>query len=89
MRQAARIGQDMEAMKSLTCEQAANQFFAYLDRALSGEPLQALEAHLETCLNCCDKLRFQRQLDDFIKARLPEARLPADLDAKIRRVLRG
>lgn len=79
----------MEAMKPLTCEQAANQFFAYLDRALSGEPLAALEAHLEACLNCCDKLRFHRQLDDFIKARLPEAGLPADLDEKIRRALRG
>jgi anti-sigma factor (TIGR02949 family) len=89
MRQAARIGQDLEAMKPLTCEQAVDQFFAYLDRALSGKPLAALEAHLEACLNCCDKLRFERQLDDFIKARLPEARLPADLDAKIRRVLRG
>jgi anti-sigma factor (TIGR02949 family) len=76
-------------MNPLTCEQAVQQFFAYLDRALSGEPLQALEAHLEACLNCCDKLRFQRQLDDFIKARLPEARLPADLDERIRRVLRG
>ena len=88
MRQAARTGQDMEAMKPLTCEQAAQEFFAYLDRALSGEPLAALEAHLEACVNCCDKLRFRRQLDDFIKTRLPEAVLPADLDAKIRRVLR-
>lgn len=89
MRQAARIGQDLEAMKPLTCEQAANQFFVYLDRALSGEPLAALEAHLEACLNCCDKLRFQRQLDDFVKARMPESGLPADLDEKIRRALRG
>ena len=76
-------------MNPLTCEQAVQQFFAYLDRALSGEPLQALEAHLEACLDCCDKLRFSRQLDAFVKARLPEASLPADLDAKIRRVLRG
>jgi hypothetical protein len=76
-------------MNLLTCEQAVHQFFAYLDWGLSGEPLEALEAHLEACLDCCDKLRFSRQLDAFVKARLPEARLPADLDAKIRRVLRG
>jgi hypothetical protein len=65
------------------------QFFAYLDRALAGEPLAALEAHLEACLDCCDRLRFSRQLDAFVKARLPEATLPAGLDEKIRRVLRG
>jgi anti-sigma factor (TIGR02949 family) len=76
-------------MKRLTCEQAAQQFFAYLDRALSDESLEALEAHLEACLNCCDKLRFSQQLDAFVKTRLPEAKFPADLDAKIRRVLRG
>lgn len=76
-------------MKGLSCDQAVQQFFAYLDRSLSGEPLEALEAHLEACLDCCDKLRFSRQLDAFVKARLPEARLPADLDERIRRVLRG
>jgi len=89
MRQAARLSEDLETMNPLTCEQAVQQFFAYLDRALSGEPLEALEAHLEACLDCCDKLRFSRHLDAFVKARLPESRLPTDLDAKIRRVLRG
>jgi anti-sigma factor (TIGR02949 family) len=79
----------MEAMKRLTCEQAAQQFFAYLDRALSGEPLEALEAHLTACLACCDKLKFSRQMDAFIKARLPEATLPQELEARIRRALRG
>ena len=38
--------------KPLTCEQAVQQFFAYLDRALAGEPLDDLEAHLESCLSC-------------------------------------
>ncbi len=75
-------------MKRLTCEQAAQQFFAYLDRALADESLEALEAHLKACLNCCDKLRFSRQLDAFVKTRLPEASFPVDLDAKIRRMLR-
>lgn len=79
----------MESTKRLTCEQAVQQFFAYLDRALSGEPLEALETHLETCLDCCAKLGFSRQLDAFIKTRLPEAALPPDLEAKVRQALRG
>lgn len=89
MRQTAGVGQDMDAIKRLTCGRAVQQFFAYLDRGLSGEPLEALETHLETCLDCCDKLRFGRQLDSFVKTRLPEATLPADLDARIRKALRG
>ena len=73
--------------KLLSCEQAVKQFFAYLDRALAGEPLDDLEAHLETCLACCDKLAFSRRLDTFVKSRLPQAPVPGGLEARIRRTL--
>jgi mycothiol system anti-sigma-R factor len=72
----------------MTCEQAVQQFFAYLDRALAGEPLQDLEAHLEACLDCCDKLGFSRDLDAFFKQRLPEHPAPADLETRVRAALR-
>jgi anti-sigma factor (TIGR02949 family) len=75
-------------MGPLTCEQAVRQFFAYLDRALSGEPLQDLEAHLEACLDCCDKLGFNRQLDAFFKERLPNRPMPVALETRIREALR-
>ena len=71
----------------LTCEQAVKQFFAYLDRALSGEEFANLEAHLEACLDCCDKLAFSRQLDDFVKHHLPDNPVPATLEARVRRAL--
>jgi mycothiol system anti-sigma-R factor len=74
-------------MSRLTCEEAVKQFFAYLDRALSGEPLEDVEAHLETCLSCCDRLAFSRRLDTFVKSRLPEEALPVDLEARIRHAL--
>lgn len=74
-------------MKSLSCEQAVQQFFAYLDRALSGEPLEALQAHLEACLHCCDKLQFSRQLDAFVKLRLAQETLPEGLEERVRRAL--
>lgn len=77
----------MTEMKRMTCADAMQQFFAYLDRALSGEPLEALEAHLEECLACCNKLAFSRQLDAFVKARLGEAPLPSRLEERIRQVL--
>ena len=74
-------------MTRLSCEQAASQFFAYLDRALTGEALADVEAHLEACLSCCDKLAFGRQLDAFVKARLAEETMPPGLEARIRRAL--
>ena len=72
-------------MNRMSCDEAVRQFFAYLDRALSGQPMEALEAHLEACVDCCDKLQFSRQLDTFVKARLGEAPLPLGLEDRIRR----
>jgi anti-sigma factor (TIGR02949 family) len=74
-------------MTRLSCEQAMRQFFAYLDRALSGDSLADLEAHLEACLSCCDKLAFSRRLDAFVKSRLPDEAVPAGLEARIREAL--
>jgi mycothiol system anti-sigma-R factor len=74
-------------MTLLTCEQAITRFFGYLDRALRGEELQDLEAHLEQCLSCCDKLAFSKQIDDFIKRRLPDQPAPEGLVARVRRAL--
>jgi hypothetical protein len=74
-------------MDDMTCDQAVRQFFTYLDRALAGEALQNLEAHLDACLACCDRLAFSRQLDAFMRARLPESPMPAALEARVRRAL--
>ena len=75
-------------MERLTCEQAVRQFFAYLDRALAGESVQDLEAHLDTCLDCCEKLGFSRELDTFFRERLPDSAMPATLETRIREALR-
>jgi len=71
-------------MSTLTCEEAVRTLFAYLDRALSGEPLDALEAHLRDCFDCCERLRFSRQLDRFVKARLPGDAVPAGVEGRLR-----
>jgi anti-sigma factor (TIGR02949 family) len=78
----------MEEMK-LSCEAAVRQFFAYLDRALAGESLEALEKHIAACLDCCEKLEFSRKVDTFVKSRLGEAPLPEQIEARIRRVIEG
>ena len=71
----------------MTCGQAVQQFFTYLDRALAGEDLDDLQAHLDACLACCGRLAFSRELDAFVRARLPEAAMPPALEARVRRAL--
>jgi anti-sigma factor (TIGR02949 family) len=79
----------MEPMNRMTCEQAMRQFYAYLDRALSGERLAELDDHLKACLDCCDKLQFSRQLDGFVKSRLGDEPLPEGIETRIRKELAG
>jgi anti-sigma factor (TIGR02949 family) len=68
----------------MMCQQAMHQFFAYLDRALEGQSLDALEKHLEDCLDCCDRLQFSRRVDAFVKDRLGDASLPEGLEDRLR-----
>jgi hypothetical protein len=74
-------------MNRLSCVDAMERFFAYLDRALAGEALDDLEAHLKECLACCDKLAFSGRLDRFVRDRLPEPALPGGLEARVRQAL--
>jgi anti-sigma factor (TIGR02949 family) len=74
-------------MNAMSCEDAQRQFFAYLDRALAGEDIEAIEAHLEACLECCDRLQFSRRLDSFVRSRLGEASLPSGLEERVHRAL--
>jgi hypothetical protein len=57
-------------------------------KALAGEHLRDLEAHLKACLDCCDKLTFSRQLDAFVKDRLPDSPVSPELQTRIREALR-
>ena len=75
----------MEKAERLSCSDAVRQFFAYLDGALAGDPLEALEEHLEACLDCCQKLDFSRTLNAYVKGRLKEEPLPEGIEERIRR----
>jgi anti-sigma factor (TIGR02949 family) len=78
------MGEGVDAMTRMTCEEVMRQLFAYLDRALSGEPLKALEAHLQDCLECCDRLQFSRRLDSALKERLAAGAIPEGIEDRVR-----
>ena len=70
--------------RAMTCEQAMRQFFAYLDRALTGETFEDLEQHLDACFHCCDRLQFSRLLDAFVRERVADEPLPEGIEARLR-----
>jgi anti-sigma factor (TIGR02949 family) len=76
-------------MNAMSCEDAQRRFFAYLDRALGDQDVEDVQAHLEACLECCDRLEFSRRLDTFVRSRLGEAPLPPGIEERVRSALLG
>ena len=89
MRETAGAGEDMENAKRMNCEEALRRLTAYLDKALAGEDLEALEMHIDACLDCCDRLEFSRKLDRVVKERSGDEPLPEGIEQRIRRALAG
>jgi len=71
----------------ITCAEAVERLWAYLDGALTPEDKAALEEHLAFCRVCCGEIEFARELRGFLQRsateELPEEvrlRLVATLD---------
>ena len=75
-------------MKPIACSEAMQQFFAYLDRVLSGESLEALEAHLESAWRAGIGLEFTRKLDAFVKESVRHTSMPLGLEERLETALR-
>jgi RNA polymerase sigma-70 factor (ECF subfamily) len=70
------------------CADACHSLYRYLDGALEGETLRAVQAHLSVCRQCCSRLEFQRRLEMTVRAELGRRRLPRHLKARILRLIR-
>ena len=67
-----------------TCEAILRQLDDYIDRELSPGDMHMVERHIEDCLRCADRYRFEISLVQEIRSRLRRIRLPGDLVASIR-----
>lgn len=71
----------------ITCSDAVEQLWEYLERELDDIHRARVEQHLAFCRRCCGELEFARELRDFLgdaaRPQLPtevEGRLSAFLD---------
>jgi mycothiol system anti-sigma-R factor len=66
----------------ITCAQAVEQLWAYLDGALTAEDKAALEEHLGFCRVCCGEVEFAQELRGFLTRSAAEE-LPDDVRARL------
>jgi anti-sigma factor (TIGR02949 family) len=68
----------------VTCDELLGRLDDYLDRNLSPEELNGVEEHLENCLACLQKYRFEQALLHGIRSRLRRISVPPHLMTSIR-----
>jgi anti-sigma factor (TIGR02949 family) len=68
----------------VTCDEVLGRLDDYLDRNLSTEEVRRVDEHLDECLGCLQKYRFEKALLDGIRTRLRRISVPPQLMASIR-----
>jgi mycothiol system anti-sigma-R factor len=66
----------------ITCAEAVERLWAYLDGALTTDDKAALEEHLGFCRVCCGEVEFAEELRGFL-ARSAAEQLPEDVQARL------
>lgn len=66
----------------ITCAEAVEQLWAYLDGELAVEDKAALEEHLGFCRVCCGEVEFAEELRGFL-ARSAAEELPDDVRRRL------
>lgn len=69
------------------CEAILRRLDDYIDRELSPEEMRAVERHIDDCLHCAGRFRFELSLIRELRRRLRRIALPGDLAARIGRRL--
>jgi len=66
------------------CEAILQRLDDYIDRELSADDMRMVERHIEDCLRCAGRLRFEMSLIQELRSRLRRICLPGDLMARIK-----
>jgi mycothiol system anti-sigma-R factor len=66
----------------ITCAEAVERLWEYLDGTLTAEDKGALEEHLGFCRTCCGEVEFAKELRGFL-ARSAGEQLPEDVRARL------
>ncbi|MBI2844656.1 MAG: zf-HC2 domain-containing protein [Armatimonadetes bacterium] len=76
-------------MDRLTCRQAQEKLFDYLDREIGERDRQRVEEHLAMCEACTRRFGFERKLLDQIREKAGRQGLPSDVKRRLAAMLRN
>jgi len=65
----------------ISCAEAVDRLWEFLDHGLDHHDHRAVEKHLAFCVRCCGELEFARQLRCLLGTQT--AALPADVEVRL------
>jgi anti-sigma factor (TIGR02949 family) len=68
--------------RMITCREAVEQLWAYIDGELENTDVNSVEEHLEACKGCYPHYDFQKAFREFVRRHADRA-VPADLRKRI------
>lgn len=72
----------------ITCAEAVEQFWAYLENEVTKETRDQLEEHLTFCRRCCGEVEFAEELRNFLTSAARPA-LPDDVERRLESFVAG
>ena len=75
----------MDRLDRYTCEEALRRLEEFLDRELTPEETQRVQAHLDTCAACTGQFQFESRVLDGLREKVRRISLPPTLRDRISR----
>jgi anti-sigma factor (TIGR02949 family) len=72
----------MSEQSPMSCQEAIERLWAYIDAELPGDEVDALKTHLEVCSACYPHYDFQKALCQFLRNQ-PQRCAPPELRRRI------
>lgn len=73
----------------ITCKEAVDRLWEYLDRNLRGLEQDELDEHLGVCRHCCGELEFAQKIRKMLQRPVRAEELPPEAQTQLDALLRG
>ncbi len=73
----------------MTCKEAVDKLYEYLDREADGMTASQVEKHLDLCRLCCDHFEFEKKMKKLVKNSCFQEKAPTFLKEKILKALQS
>ncbi len=67
----------------MTCQEAVDQLYEYLDAQLDNANAEQVQKHLDLCKLCCDHFEFEKQMKGLVHNSCVNQKAPSFLKDKI------